>query len=223
MKHLPTLFVSASLLLAASTSAQAQNTDLLVEGSIVPGAACNVAIGGGSIDLGEITRDMLNPDPSKPTNLDERRLKTLVDCTHPTRFAFVVTEARGGDAALPEVFKMYGQDGVSSPGKLFLLFDAQSTMIDSVQGYPTGSNEGTTDLGNATWGPSTPYQENLPITNGRYAVGFVRNAGSTDAPGTIENLRVDLLVRPKLNPVNDLDLSGEIAFASDIGLEIRYF
>lgn len=223
MKHLPTLFASASLLFAASTAVHAGNTDLLVEGSIVPGAACNVTVGGGSIDLGTITRDMLNPDPSKPTSLDERKLKTLVDCTNPARFAFVVTEARGGDAALPEVFKMYDQDGVSSPGKLFLLFDAQSTMIDSVQGYPTGSNEGTTDLGNATWGPSTPYQENLPITNGRYAVGFVRNASSTDAPGTIKNLRVDLLVRPRLNPVNELDLSGQIAFASDIGLEIRYF
>ncbi|WP_448099148.1 hypothetical protein [Luteibacter yeojuensis] len=223
MKHLPALFASASLWLAAAAAAKAESTDLVVEGSIVPGAACNVTIGGGPLNLGTISREMLNPDPSKPTRLEEHGLKTLVDCANPARFAFVVTEARGGDPALPEVFKMYGQDGFSSPGKLFLLFDAQSTMIDGVQGYVTGSNEGTTDLGNATWGPATPFQEDLPITNGRYAVGFVRNAESMDAPDPLRNLRVDLLVRPVINPLNNLDLSGDIAFSSDIGLEIRYF
>jgi hypothetical protein len=223
MKYLPTLLIAASLPFAIPSAAHAQSADLLVTGSIVPAAACNVSLGGGPLDLGTITREMLNPDPSRPTSLEERTLKTLVDCASPARFAFVIREARGGDPAMPEVFKMYGQDGVSNPARLFLLFDAQSTMIDGVQGYATGSNQGTTDLANATWGPATPFEENLPITNGRYAVGFVRNAGSTDAPGTIRNLRVDLLVRPEINPVNELDLSGEIAFGSDIGMEISYF
>jgi hypothetical protein len=223
MKRLPRLFASAPLLLATATMAETPSADLLVNGSIMPGGSCDVALANSALDLGKIDRSMLNDDPSQPTKLDERNVRTTVTCTNPTRFAFVVTEARGSDPAREFVFKMHDLNSEVPAGQLFLLFDTQSTKIDGVQGYATGSNQGTSDLGHATWGPATPSRENLPITNGRYAVGFVRTAESEDAPAPMKTLSVDLIVRPSISPVNDLDLSGEIAFASDLGLEIRYF
>ncbi|HVI56832.1 MAG TPA: hypothetical protein VM621_17460 [Luteibacter sp.] len=222
MKHLSVL-ISTSLLFVASQAASAASADLLVNGSIAPGAACGVSIGSSALDLGTIARGMLNEDPSKPTNLEEQRVKTLVTCLNATRFAFVVTEARGSDFSQPLVFNMYAADGEATPGKLFLLFDTQSTKIDGKQGYATGSSQGTSDLEHATWGPATSPRENLPITNGRYAVGFVRVAESTDAPDNIKDLSVDLLIRPLIKPTNELDLSDTVGFSSDLGLEIRYF
>lgn len=222
MTRLPHLFASASLLLAVSADASAGNVDLMVKGSITPAAACNVSTGSAALNLGTINRATLNADPTQYTNLEEQRVLTSVNCPSARRFAFVVTEAGGSGSANPLVFDMHA-DNDTKPGNLFLLFDTQSTKIDGVQGYATGSGNGTGDLGQETWGPSTSPRENLPITNGRYAVGFVTSAGSTDTPVPMENLSVYLLVRPRIKPVNDLDLSGDIAFSSDLGLEIRYF
>jgi len=223
MKRLPHLLASASVLLAVSLDAGAGKGDLTVHGSITPAAACDVSTGSAALELGEINRAMLNEDPSKYTDLEEQRVLTTVTCPSARRFAFVVTEARGGDAANPRVFDMHDTVGEAKPGSLFLLFDTQSTKIDGEQGYATGSSNGVGDLGQETWGPSTSSREDLPITNGRYAVGFVRSAESTDAPVAMETLSVKLLVRPRIKPVNELDLSREIALSSDLGLEIRYF
>lgn len=220
MKHLNLLLTSVSLLAATSVAA---GEDLVVKGTIAPGAACGIALGSGALNLGTIDRDMLNENPSEPTTLDEQRVKTRVNCANPTRFAFVVTEARGSDFNQPLVFKMYADGSDASPGKVFLLFDTQSTKIEGKQGYATGSSEGVSDLEHASWGPATDPRENLPITNGRYAVGFVTEPASTDAPVNIKDLSVDLLVRPVINPASELDLSGDIAFSGDLGLEIRYF
>jgi hypothetical protein len=222
MKRLPILFTSASLLFCAPIGASAGNVDLAVNGSITPAAACEVSTGSAALNLGTINRAILDADPSKYTDLKEQRVLTSVNCPSARRFAFVVTEAGGSDTVSPLVFDMHATND-AKPGSLFLLFDTQSTKIDGVQGYATGSVNGTGDLGQESWGPSTSSKENLPITNGRYAVGFVKAAGSTDAPVPMENLSVYLLVRPRINPVNDLDLSSEIAFSSDLGLEIRYF
>lgn len=223
MKRFYPLVASASLLASGAAIAEGQGTDLIVSGTIAPAASCDVVLGSGSLDLGRINGAMLNVDPSKPTALEERTFRTTVACANATRFAFVVTEARGNDAGNPLVFKMNDIHSESAPGKLFLLFDAQSTKIDGLQGYATASNEGTSDLAHATWGPATPIRENLPIPNGRWAVGFVRTAESTDTPVAMKNLSVDVIVRPLINPVGDLALSDDIAFASDVGLEIRYF
>lgn len=221
MKHLFMLGASASLLLATSVVASETKADLLVSGSITPGAACNVVIGS-TLSLGTIKRDELESDPSKETELEEQRVATTVSCVQPQRFAFVVREAGGADPSSDKIFPMRADEGGKGAGKLFLLFDAQSTKIDGVQGYATGGDR-TTDLGHATWGPATSPRENLPITNGRYAVGFVTAPASTEAPANIKDLSVKLLVRPRINPVNELDLSAGIAFSSDLGLEISYF
>lgn len=223
MKHPHLLCALASLLMATSVGATDTSADLVVKGAITPGAACTVTLGGGSLSLGTIKRDMLNADPSKPTDLEEKRVTTTVGCAHPTRFAFVVREAGGSDPSDEKAFPMRAENGVESAGNLFLRFDADSTMIDqTVQGYPTGA-DGMDNLEHASWGPSTPLIENLPITNGRYAVGFVKAEGSTEAPGYIKDLSVKLLVRPRVKPVDQLDLSGNIGFSSDLGLEISYF
>lgn len=223
MKRLPTLCVSGSMLLGISFGANAANVDLMVSGSIAPAAACDVSIGSAALDLGTINRAALNPDPSKPTHLEEQRVLTSVICTHARRFAFVVTDAGGSNAADPLAFELHGGENHGKPGNLFLKFDTQSTKIDNKQGYATGSSNGVIDLGDATWGPATPPTEDLPITNGRYAVGFVNTPGSTDTPVPMKTLSVYLLVDTEIKPVNDLDLSADIAFTGDLGLEIRYF
>jgi hypothetical protein len=220
MKHLPMLGAS-TLLLATSAVASETRADLLVSGSITPGAACNVVIGS-TLGLGTIKRDDLDADPSKETELDEQRVATTVSCVQPQRFAFVIRETGGSDASSDKIFPMRADEDGKGTGKLFLLFDAQSTKIEGVQGYATGADR-MTDLEHATWGPATSPRENLPITNGRYAVGFVTGAGSTEAPANIKDLSVTLLVRPWINPVNELDLSADIGFSSNLGLEISYF
>ncbi|APG03978.1 hypothetical protein BJI69_08745 [Luteibacter rhizovicinus DSM 16549] len=221
MKYFAMCCASASLLLSASAVATETGADLLVKGSITPGAACNVVIGS-TLNLGTIKRSDLSSDPSKETQLEEQSVPTSVSCLQAQRFAFVVREAGGSDPASDKIFPMRANDDQKRTGKLFLLFDAQSTKVDGVQGYATGADR-MIDLGSATWGPATSPRENLPITNGRYAVGFVTEAGSTEAPANIKDLSVKLLVRPWINAVNDLDLNADIGFASDLGLEISYF
>ncbi len=222
MKHFNALGASAALLLMASSAVASETrADLLVKGSITPAAACSVVIGS-TLNLGTIRRDQLEADPSKETELKEQRVSTTVNCPSARRFAFVVREAGGNDASSDRIFPMRANESGKDTGKLFLLFDAQSTKIDGVQGYATGADR-VNDLEQATWGPATSPRENLPITNGRYAVGFVTEAASTAAPANIKDLSVKLLVRPRINPVNELDLSADIGFSSDLGLEINYF
>lgn len=60
MKRLPHLFASASLLMATPVMSETPSADLLVNGSITPGAACDVALGSGALDLGRISRASLN-------------------------------------------------------------------------------------------------------------------------------------------------------------------
>ena len=223
MKQRSILSASVSLVLATTPVAASTTTsDLMVKGSISPGAACTVSIGN-TLSLGTIRRDRLNADPTQPTtDLEEHRVTTAVNCPRARRFAFVVREAGGQDASEPLAFTMRGEASGTSPGKLFLLFDTQSTKIEGSQGYATAAS-GTTNLEQATWGPATSPRENLPITNGRYAVGFVTEAASTSAPGNIKDLSVVLLVRPWIKPLNELDLSAAVGFSSDLGLEINYF
>jgi hypothetical protein len=222
MKRVANLLASASLLLAIPFQAEAGSAELLVNGSITPAAACGVSLGSAALNLGTINGAMLDPDPGKYTELAEQTVRTLVHCPDARRFAFIVNEARGSTGN-PMEFSMHDQASETKPGNLFLLFDAQSTKIDGKQGYATGSSPGIGNLEDATWGPATSSRENLPIPNGRYAVGFVKKAESTDAPVAMEDLSVDLLVRPRIKPKNELDLAGDIVFSSDIGLEIRYF
>jgi hypothetical protein len=94
MKHLHILgvSVSVSLLLAGAASARETKADLMVKGAITPGGACTLGIAN-VLRLGTINREMLDPDPSKETELEEQRLPVTVVCPQPTRFAFV---ARGG-------------------------------------------------------------------------------------------------------------------------------
>jgi hypothetical protein len=219
MKHLYILGASASLLLGTSVVAKETSTDLLVTGSIAPGGACVVAIGG-TVNLGTVKPDREHPE--KPTALDEQSVPVVVGCPQPRRFAFVVREAGGQNSSSETAFAMRADVGNKSPGNLFLLFDTQSTKIDGVQGYATGADR-MNGLEEATWGPATPFREDLPITNGRYAVGFVKEADSVDAPENIKSLSVKLIVRPVIKPANDLDLTTNIAFSSDLGLEISYF
>lgn len=220
MKHLNILCASASLFLATSAIARDASADLSVSGSITPGAACALAVGG-ELSLGTINRGVLNPDPTQPTELSEQRVPVAVTCPQPTRFAFVVREAGGADTSQPLAFAMHAEGETRKPGDLFLLFDTQSTKIDGVQGYATVA-EGVTDLEHSKWA-GIPYNENLPITNGRYAVGFTDEAQTAKAPLNMKNLGVILLVRPRIVPVNELDLAADIAFSSDLGLEISYF
>lgn len=222
MKHLFILCSSASFFLATAAVASETSAGLLVNGSITPGAACAVTVGSGPLNLGTIKSNELEADHARPTQLAEQRVRTTVACAQAQRFAFVVREAGGADPASDKVFPMRADDDAKNTGKLFLLFDTQSVKIDGKQGYATGAS-GTSGLGQAAWGPATSSRENLPITNGRYAVGFVTEPASTKAPDNIKDLSVYLLVRPEINPVNELDLSSAIGFSSDLGLEITYF
>jgi type 1 fimbria pilin len=54
-----------------------------------------------------------------------------------------------------------------------------------------------------------------------YGLGFNAQGGK---PNGYFTLSIDkLLVRPWIKPVNELDLSADIGFSSDLGLEISYF
>src|SRR6187402_675488 len=166
MKHLHIFGASASLLMACSAMATESVANLDVTGSIAPGGACVIAIGG-ALNLGTIKPDKEHPD--LPTKLAQQRVPVAVGCPQPQRFAFIAREAGGQDSSSPLAFAMREDAGDSRPGSLFLNFDTQSTKIDGAQGYATAS-EGVDGLEDTGWGPATPYEENLPIPNGRWAV-----------------------------------------------------
>ncbi|PTR27267.1 uncharacterized protein DUF1120 [Luteibacter sp. OK325] len=222
MRNLKILCTSASLVLATSASAGESSADLLVRGAITPGAACSLAVQS-TLSLGTIRRDMLNPDPTQPTKLGDKEVPITVTCPQPQRFAFVIREGGGQDASDPEAFPMRSVEGDNQVGNLRLKFISHTTLIDGkTKGYATGASSDA-DLGQATWGPSTPHTEKLPIRNGLFAVGFVTQANSTEAPVNMTNLYVRVVAEPSIHPVNDLDLTADIGFSSDLGLEISYF
>jgi len=222
MNYTNILGASVSMLLASSAIAAESSSDLVVKGSITPGAACSLAVPA-SLNLGTIHRDELNPDPSKPTELEQQEVDIQVTCPEPRRLAFVVREAGGQDASNAQIFPIHSNQGEQQVGDLYLKFISHATLIDgSTKGYATAADR-ENDLGQATWGPSTPHTENLPIRNGLFAVGFVTHANSTEAPGNIDALVARVMVKPWIKPAKDLDLTAEIGFSSDLGLEISYF
>lgn len=222
MNHLFVLGAAASFLLASTAIAGESSADLMVTGAIAPGGACSLAVQS-ALSLGTIRRDRLNPDPAQPTTLDPQEVPIEVACPQPQRFAFVVREAGGPDATNPEIFPMRATPDRHQVGSLRLKFISHTTKIDgSTIGYATGADR-ETELEQAAWGPSTPHTEKLPIRNGLFAVGFVTKANSTEAPVTMKSLYVRVVAEPRINPVDELDLSSDIVFSSDLGLEINYF
>jgi hypothetical protein len=220
MKHLTMLCASASLLLATQAIASQKSADLAVAGTIVPGGACTASIPS-DLSLGTISRGSLDPDPSKWTDLESRRIHFTVSCTQETRFALIMRE---GSNAVSEgnTFPLYANDTMNHVGKFYLRVDNSSTRIDGVVGYPTASDR-KFGLEQASWGPSMPGTVTLPIPNNLFAVGFVDEADSTKVPLNIRELKTALMVTPRINPANELDFSGETAFTSNLGVEIVYF
>lgn len=220
MKYLNILCASASVLLASSATAGENSTDLLVTGSIAPGAACSTSIPT-ALPLGTIARGMLNPDPSKPTELETQRVRLTVACPQAMRFAFITREA-SSQASPDNAYPMYADESGKQIGAFRLRVDNASTKIDGATGYPTASDR-KTGLEQATWGPSMPEAVTLPIPNNLFAVGFVDEPESIKVPLNIKNLSTALLVTPQINPANELDFSAATEFSSNLGLEIVYF
>lgn len=220
MKHLKFLCASTSMLLASAAMAGEKTADLLVTGSIAPGAACSTSIPA-ALSLGTIARGMLNPDPSKPTELETQRVRLTVACPQAMRFAFITREA-SSQASPDSAYPMYADESGKQMGRFYLRLDNASTKIDGATGYPTASDR-KTGLEQATWGPSMPEAVTLPIPNNLFAVGFVDEPDSTKVPMNIKDLTTALLVTPQISPVDELDLSTTTEFSSNLGLEIVYF
>lgn len=214
------LLAFASLALATAAPVDASNADLRVAGSITPGAACAMKLGNNNlIELGRITRDDLHPDPTQPTKLETQRIKMFINCGSAQRYALVASSASapGGDEF---DFGLVSGNGQVSAGSLRILFSGGTAHIEGKNGYYTTTLD-QPDLENAAWGPSK--LSTLPIPNGVHALGFVTTDGSRAVPPAIKDFDAYLLVEPTIRPVNELDLRDEIAFAGELGFEIRYF
>jgi hypothetical protein len=207
-----------ALCLATVTSAGAFGEDLLVAGTISPASSCEMAVGSGSVDLGSIHRDDLNPDPSKPTPLGVRRIKMRIDCAQPARYALVASSLSGAQSSDRYDFGLFAQDHAPT-GKLFIRFDSASAHIEGKDAFYTYTVD--SDLAQANWGPST--FSILPIPFDDFAMGFTTSDGSYAAPAVIKNFDTYLLVAPEIKPSSELNLTDEIAFGSSLGFEIRYF
>jgi len=206
------------LLLLGMTAAQASTTsaELRVTGSIAPAGSCEVKVGDGRVDFGAVE---LDPDPTKPTSLEER-VKMTVTCTVARRYALIAGSSSSTGTNNPNDFGLVSTDGRSSVGSLFVRLDSSSDHIEGVRAYHTGA-DASLDLANATWGPST--RSTWPLSVGTHAIGFVSEDGSYATPSPIRNFDTYLLVHPMIKPANELDRRDEIAFYGDLGFEIRYF
>jgi Protein of unknown function (DUF1120) len=210
---------SLPLLLAGATGAyaRAEPARLQVVGSIAPGASCDMRVGGGQIDLGAID---LNPDPTKPTNLAEQRVKLVIDCAAPTRYALVASSSSSGGIDDPKDFGLISESDRTPTGHLYVRIDSASDHIEGKRAFHTGADV-SVDLGSASWGPST--FSTWPIARGSMAIGFVTADGSYAFPPPIKNFDTYLLINTTINPANELDRADEITVAGDLGFEIRYF
>jgi hypothetical protein len=221
MKHglacllLTPLLIPASALASVATS----SASLVLDGVITPGAACDMTLGNGVIDLGRLSRADLNQDPSKPTVLGDRQVEMRIDCPDPRRYAVVATA--GTPTAGDEFdFGLSSEGDNSSVGSLYVLFERSWANIEGADAYYTAADTAG-DLATAQWGPSSRHV--MPIPNGTFAVGFVTTEGSYAAPSPIRNFDIRLLVRPKIRPVNELNLTSEMTFTGSLAFEIRYF
>lgn len=193
------------------------NADLRVAGSIAPAGSCNVAVGDGTIEFGSVE---LERDPTKPTKLGEQRVKMVIGCTVPTRYALVATSSSSAGIADPKDFGLVSESDRSSTGSLYVRIDSASDHIEGNRAYHT-SADASLDLSSANWGPST--FSVWPIARGSFAIGFVTTDGSYEMPPRIKDLDTYLLISPTIKPSNELDRTDGIAFSGDLGFEIRYF
>jgi hypothetical protein len=214
------LFVAAVLFPSLASRAYGSSADLRVGGRIIPGSSCSMTIGDGELDLGRIHRDALNPDHSKRTRLAEQRIKMQIVCEAAARYALVATGLLPVGSQDTFDFGLVSDADQTPAGNLYVRFDSGSAHIEGARGYYTGTDT-PHDLDHAIWGPST--SSILPVPNSNFAMGFVTAIGIDDPPSPIRNFDTYLLVQPWIRPVNELDLSDEIAFAGDLAFEIRYF
>jgi len=215
--RIPVLACVPLLLLGvAPVRASTTGAELNVAGSITPAGACDMKVGSGHIEFGEID---LNPEPTKPTKLDTQRVKMVITCTVPRRYALFAgsSTSTGGN---PQDFGLISTADRSPAGSLYVRLDSSSDHIDGARAYHTGA-EASLDLADAPWGPST--FSVWPLSAGGHAIGFVTTDGSHATPSPIMNLDTYLLVDPVIKPSNELDRRDEIAFYGDLGFEIRYF
>lgn len=212
------LFMS---LLPASAFAEVgeSQVSLRLEGAIVSAAACDMTIGNGAIDFGRLTLDDLNPDPSKPTVLEEKRIPMRIDCASPRRYA-VVASGNTPAAGVHKDFGLFSQTDNAQVGSLYVRFDSWSVHIESVDGFYTWTNDAS-DLASARWGDSTG--ETMPVPIAPAAIGFVTSVGSYAPPSPIRQFDTFLLVDPRIRPVNELGLLDELTFSGNLGFEITYF
>jgi hypothetical protein len=212
-------FTLLSLPAGALASTASSSANLRLAGAITPGGACEMTVGNGVIDFERLSVADLNPDHSKPTSLEEQRVKIRIDCESPRRYALVArSSAPVGNDELD--FGLFSQSDQSVAGRLHLRFDSASAHIEGARAYYTAA-DAAVDLATAQWGPST--FSILPVPNGAFAIGFVTSDGSYATPPPIAHFDTYLLVNPRIRPVNELDLSSEIAFSGSIGFEINYF
>lgn len=207
------------MLFTASSRVNASSTNLQVEGTLSPGPACEMAVGNGLLDLGRISRGELNPDPSKPTQLESKRVKMRIDCATPRRYALVGSGNSPAASGDPLDFGLVSESDGSPAGSLYVRLDSASDHIEGERAYHTATYQ-TTGLESAAWGPST--FSIVPILRG-YAIGFVMADGSYETPSAIKKFDTYLLVDPSIRPVNELDLTGEITFTGNLGFDITYF
>jgi hypothetical protein len=213
------LAFALSLSEPALASVGASDANLRLDGTIAPGGACEMTLGNGIIDFGRMSVSDLNPNPSKPTDLEKKRVKMRIDCDRPRRYALVAKSATsvvGDDLD----FGLSSQSDHSITGSLYIRFDSASAHIEGARGYYTAA-DAAVDLATAQWGPST--FSVMPVPNGSFALGFVTSDGSYATPPPIANFDTYLLVSPRIRPVNELDLSDEITFSGSLGFEITYF
>jgi hypothetical protein len=201
---------------AVATPIRAANASLDVVGRIVPSESCDMTVGNGPISFGQIH---LNPDPSRPTKIDEQRIKVAIKCEGGQRYALIAGSVASSGLDDPRDFGLVsGSDG-STTGSLFVRIDSDSDRIEGRRGYHTAADSAL-DLGSAAWGPST--FSVWPIARGM-AIGFVKTDGSFAVPEPIADFYTYILVSGEIRPADELDRTEEIAFSGDVGFEIHYF
>lgn len=213
----------ASLVVCAPFSAHAESVDLRVTGKITPPSCTPVLSGGGIVDYGTMSAEILKW--YGPTKLAEKKVPFTINCSNPTKVKLQATDNRansmieglmfgtqpwlaGGDNAYN--FGLGTSNGKNIGGYVFTL-GGDNVTLDGKKGFQVMSaDEGK------TWGKS-PYKYEVSKTK---SYSWSDSVGG--APTAFKVLSGNIAVTAVIDNAEKLDLKQEVTLDGYATLTMTY-
>lgn len=188
------------------------STELRVHGMIKPAACSLTFANGGTVDVGVISKHLLNAD--RRTLLADEKVDFTIACDAPTRVSLDLKDNRAGTAAakasakpLPFLFGL-GQVNGKNVGAYTLSFDDQPMAGQTTMRLVAAENQ--TD-----WARSHPFL----MPNRRHSW---TSHDTNNNPTPFSTLTGIIILAPAVAPAKDLPTADEIALDGLASFELNY-